>query len=269
MRVVIIGAGAIGNALHRALARNTAHDIDAWDVVDGLVENQKKLEDIVPLADIIMLCVASVHITSALEQIVPLLRDKAIIATVTKGIEKGSLRTVESVITAYAPHHCVALISGPMLSGELLQKHGGAATIACSEEVYALISSIFLQTGIITEHTTDQRGVALCGVLKNIYSLGLGVLAGLQCGQNIRGIYTKLVLNEMRQIVQQFGGSTATVDLFCGVGDLIATGFSMESRNVRAGITLVNDPQATPEKSEGYVSAPLMGSIVQDTIHQG
>jgi glycerol-3-phosphate dehydrogenase len=82
------------------------------------------------------------------------------------------------------------------------------------------------------------RGVALCGALKNVYAIGLGVIKALGAGDNARGVYIAAAAEEMRHIVRLMGGREMTVYGYAGLADLIATGLSESSRNHQVGCAL-------------------------------
>jgi glycerol-3-phosphate dehydrogenase (NAD(P)+) len=107
------------------------------------------------------------------------------------------------------------------------------------------------------EVSTDVRGTALCGVLKNIYSLALGASYGLNLGENARGMLVVKSIGEIKKIVSLLGGKQETVLGSAGLGDLVSTGFSRFSKNHEAGKRLVSG-EADNMDSEGMMSLSSM-----------
>jgi glycerol-3-phosphate dehydrogenase (NAD(P)+) len=105
----------------------------------------------------------------------------------------------------------------------------------------------------------DEQGVALAGVLKNVYAIALGITDALHLGANARGILVQKALVEMLLIVRRLGGTTQTVYSLAGVGDLVATGTSLFSSNCILGRALVRDAKkASSLDSEGIRSFAML-----------
>jgi glycerol-3-phosphate dehydrogenase (NAD(P)+) len=264
--IVIIGAGKIGAIIAKLLIKNKNNQVDCWDKIPGVVKNQKNLHELVPTADCVILCVQAQHLDDALKQIRPFLSNKTIIATVTKGIETSSKLFVDQLIAHFLKkNQPYAMISGPMLSGELTNNHGGAATIGTKQRrTFERLHRIFTNTSLIVEHSTDTRGVATCGVLKNIYSFGMGVAVGLGWELNMRGWYSTHALNEMTRMVKLLGGQQQTVYTYAGIGDFLATSNSPESRNIIAGKAYAKKQTNTDAtgRSEGFLAIPLLKKVL-------
>ena len=252
-KITIIGAGEIGKALGFVL-QVTPNDINFWDRDLGKVPDQDPLKEIIPQADYILLCVPSWELRGALESISRLVSPQSVIMTPSKGIEEQSLKNVGVIMEELLPNNPMALISGPMLAEELMLGKNGFAVVASKSEIaIQKILLLFKDTGLHLQPSDDLIGVALCGVLKNIYSVSLGIADGLELGNNVKGGLALQAIWEMSLIVEILGGQRETVLGLAGIADFIATGFSDFSRNRKSGFEM--GKRGTCElKSEGVAS---------------
>lgn len=260
-RIVIIGQGPVGKAIHLLLTQaKIKTSVECWDIDVKACPIRRPLEETVPRAEIVFLCVPSWAIRAAAKEFGKLLRKKAIVVSVSKGLDRTSEETVAELLSEVFPSHVrTALLSGPMLATELLEGKPGAAVIASSSApVRKEIARVFVKTPLRLTESADMKGVALCGILKNVYSIGFGVAQALHPGDNFRGMFAQEVLAEMSAIVKVLGGKEETVCSYAGIGDLIATGFSKHSKNHNYGRTLVETGKKPDFDSEGSVSVDLL-----------
>lgn len=278
-RIVIIGQGPAGKAvLH--LLENTKHrvSIECWDIDLKACPARKPLENIIPEADILFLCIPSWAIRVAAKDLKPLIKSHTRLVSVSKGLDRSTEKTIGELLKEVFPaNKNIALLSGPMLATELQESKPGAAVIASpSLRVREDIRDVFKGTKLRVTVSSDMQGVALCGILKNVYSIGLGIAQALHPGDNFRGMFAQETVDEMTRIVKKLGGKKETVYSYAGIGDLIATGFSKHSKNHTYGKTLVETNEKPCFDSEGSVSvgplAKKIGSSKKDfpifrTIH--
>lgn len=250
-KIAILGAGNIGRAIAEILKPKKAK-IEFWDVDPSKVPGQKKLADIIPGADFIFLCVPSFAIPQATQDIKPYLTRKTIVVSIAKGIEVKSGKTIDALLaTILPPKQPFALLSGPMLASELIGHQGGSAIAAAKDApARSALSNIFHGTELHVETSSDVRGTAFAGVLKNVYAVLLGALEGMQLGWNAKGLLAAEALNEMSILIPLLGGKKHTATCSAGLGDLIATGMSPASRNHQTGYALATGA-AEPSTSEG------------------
>ena len=263
--IAIIGAGNLGQALKKLLDK---HEVHLWDKVADKVPNQKPLADVVTPSQVVFLAVPSSVVREVLQEIKPFLGKKAIVVTLAKGIEPGTLETIDQLLLNSLPKsQPCAHLSGPMLAAEIQKgKHAAAVVGAYSRSTFTKLKKIFSETPINLAYSRDMRGVAVAGVLKNIYTLPLGIAAGLELGNNTIGWLAYCALNEMQQVMPMLGGAKKTLLSVAGIGDFIATATSPLSMNYRAGseIAKTGGPVTI---SEGLVALPsiltLLGPKVQ------
>ena len=257
--IFILGAGHIGQALTFILKPNPNLVIELWDKDTTIVPNQKSLPELARWADVIMVCLNSWVMPEAVRSIQGDLRPAAVVLTVSKGIENDTGKTMDDLLPALLPaHQPYGIVSGPMLASELSQAMGGGAVLALSDrKLLKPLRQVFTVPGFAVDFSFDLRGVALAGVLKNIYAVGLGIGAGLGWGHNLHGWYVTQALKEMRQMVKILGGQEMTILTLAGIGDFVATGFSADSKNHQLGKELVTVGTFT-SPSEGYASLPAL-----------
>jgi len=264
--VLIIGAGEIGKAIGKTLRKEKAK-IEFWDRNPLRASKQKPLATTVPISKFIFLCVPSWAIRNVLTNIEPYLRKETIVVCLAKGIEEKTQKTMDKVLRELIKNKCqYAFWGGPMLAEELRQDLSGIGVIASkNEKVLEEIGKITNKTNLKIEYSKDVRGVALSGVLKNIYAIGLGVADGLKLGNNFKAWLLIKSVAEMNEIAKKMGAQGQTILGTAGLGDLIATGFSPYSRNREAGEDLVKTGKCCLD-SEGVKSLPLLSAMLKKQL---
>lgn len=254
-RIAIIGVGRIGDAFSR-IFKNGGHRVSLWDKEDGKVPNQKSIEDTVNDADIVFFCVPSWGLREVCESISNNVKKDAIIVSMAKGIERKTLKTPDEILGEFFHRKKFGMIGGPMLAEELNLSHVGVGVLGSkSEHVYREISELFKNTPVHIKHSKDIHGVALGGILKNVYALAFGIVDGLQWSGNAKGWLLVETMGEITKLSRVLGGQKKTVLGVAGLGDLATCGFSEYSRNRKAGQDVLEDGKFDV-KSEGVVSAP-------------
>lgn len=260
-KVVIIGAGAIGSAIAYLLKSKKITPL-MWDIDPAKVRAHRKLEDVLPDADVVFFCVPSWAMRSALSHAAPHISKQSIAVLLAKGIESKTRLTMDALIASVLPRQPFALLDGPMLAKEIMQGKGAGAVVATKQKKTATsIQSLFAGTSLAIETSTDVRGAALASVLKNIYAIGFGIADGLNCGANHRGMLAMRAIQEMRGIVTCLGGRAETVLGPAGLGDLVATGLSPYSVNHTLGVALAKNGKSTIQ-SEGRSSLPHLVAML-------
>lgn len=257
MNISIIGAGEIGQAIAHVLSAKPNYVISLWDKDPAKVPDQKDLVEIIPPSDFIFLCIPSWVIQAGVESILPHLKPNTIVISLAKGIEREKGRTMDELLTETLPtNQPFALLAGPMLAEELKADKIGLGMVATAEaSISRAIIDLFSNTNLKLEPTDDVHGTALASVLKNVYSLALGIADGLEWNDNLKGWLAAQSFKEMLAIGQTLGAQKETLLGSAGMGDFIATGFSKYSLNREVGNELVKSGQAS-HLSEGLASLP-------------
>ncbi len=169
---------------------------------------------------------------------------KAIWINASKGIEKDSLMTLTDVIEdAFAKNglekpYTVA-ISGPTHAEEVARDMPTLIVVADGDTARAeKVQKIFEGTCIRPYTNADKTGVQICGALKNVEALAVGIAKGLGYGDNTRAAMITRGMEEIRRLGLAMGCSERTFFGLAGIGDLIVTATSSHSRNNRAGILI-------------------------------
>lgn len=260
--VAIIGAGEIGQALSHVLSKNTEVSINLWDKQEDRVPDQKPLAEVVASANCVFLCVPSWVLRSVAREIAEHLSPTAVVISLAKGIEEKTLKTMDQILAEELPVTLHGVIGGPLIAEELLADLSGIGVLAASDDrLFVRMMPIFLNTNLHIEHNSDIHGVALCGVIKNIYAMGLAMAADLKFGSNFNGWLIKQACYEMGDILTVLGGQRDTAYSSAGLADLVATGSSVYSKNYVSGEEIA-EKGATEQKSEGIVSLPQLLELV-------
>lgn len=262
-KIAIIGAGNFGQAIAGIVESKKGIEIAMWDTDSAKVPDMQPLESVLRDAEIVFLCVSSWVLRKAAESILPYVSSGAIIISPTKGIEKDTLKTSDEILRdVFGDSANIALMHGPMLAAEIAQKLPAYTVLAtASKASYDLVSELFAGTLLQVEYSSDIHGVAVAGVLKNIYSIGLGMADAMLLGSNFRGWFVRVAIQEMGNIIAAFDGKRDTALTGAGIADLIATGFSPHSRNCQVGHEIVQSGECVTV-SEGAESLPQMMALL-------
>jgi glycerol-3-phosphate dehydrogenase (NAD(P)+) len=227
MNIVILGRGAWGKAIGEVIERQghhvtlVGHSDPAWPAVKP---------------DYILLALPVQHVRETLAHFpapgVPVL-------SMSKGLEISTGERVSEIVTEAWNESRVAALSGPTFASEIAAGLPAICTIAAQDENLAKeFQAIFHQPSFRTYSSSDLIGVELGGALKNIYAIAGGACHGLKLGQNsLAGLLTRC-LAEMTRIGVHAGAKAETFAGLSGIGDLMLTATSEQSRNFRFGSLL-------------------------------
>ena len=277
MKTAVIGAGAWGTALAMQLCKN-GHETALWfrdpqkaETARALRENPRLKgvrlpEDLTLTADpqcvracqVVVIAAPSFPIRSVCRAVAPYLEDDAVMVSVTKGIEKGSLLRMSQVVAQECSRPVVAL-SGPCHAEEVAVGVPTGCLAACEDKAIAeFVQDAFMSDSFRVYTSPDAVGAELGGALKNVIALCAGVVTGLGYGDNTKAMLMTRGLTEIARLGVSMGAKKETLAGLSGVGDLIVTCTSGHSRNRQAGILLGKGrtvPQAMEEVGavvEGY-----------------
>lgn len=157
----------------------------------------------------------------------------------SKGIEIGTLKTISQIAAergaAYRPEKFVVL-SGPSFAADVCAKTPTAVVAACTDPDSAAVVQQVMVTPFFRTYTTeDVRGVELGGALKNVMAIASGIIAGLGLGHNTQAALITRGLAEMIRLGSHLGAQPRTFAGLSGMGDLVLTCTSSQSRNYRVG----------------------------------
>lgn len=269
MNVIIIGAGRIGSAIKYVCEKNSTHHIELCDTDATKAPQQKPLTETIPTADVIFLCTQSFAVRALLAQLSPLLPAHALVISATKGIERNTLKTMDVVLSEGLPAYTAwGILIGPTLAEEIVAGQGSAAVIASNQpDRCVLLRELIDPCDMSIECSHDVHGVALAGVLKNVYAFGCGIADGIGWGMNRKGWLIARALEEMHTALGVLGGDAATALGVAGLGDLVATGCSPHSRNRTSGEQLAQTGEFNP-LAEGYISIVALQKMLGDRARE-
>lgn len=260
--ILILGGGRIGSALS-AMCGKGGHSVHVWDIVPEMSRTNRPVEELAKSANIIIFGIPSQAVSEMCEKLKPHLKPDALVVTLSKGIDTKTRKTMDEILADALGSQPFALLSGPMLAEELVKGMGGAAVVGTARaEDFRRLCETFEGTGLHLEHSDDVHGVALAGVLKNVFAIGLGIAGGLGWGENMKGWLVAHSSKEMRTIIELLGGQKETALTQAGLGDMVATGFSPHSSNHKFGKTLA-ETGTCDIRSEGCVSLPPLSELLR------
>lgn len=227
MNIIILGRGAWGSAIGGVVQR-LGHTVTFVSHAD------KAWPDAKP--DYLLVALPVQHVRETLEHLPPL---GVPVLSLSKGLEIKTGERVSQIITDVWKEPRVAALSGPTFAAEIAAGLPAICTIAAENEDLAKeFQTILHQPSFRTYSSTDLLGVELGGALKNIYAIAGGACHGLKLGQNsLAGLLTRC-LAEMTRIGVQAGAKPETFAGLSGIGDLMLTATSNQSRNFRFGYML-------------------------------
>jgi glycerol-3-phosphate dehydrogenase (NAD(P)+) len=256
MSVTVLGAGSWGTTVASLVAKK--NDATVWGRDDDqMVEirddhkNSKyladydlpanlhgtsDLEEAVTGAHVLVVGVPSHAFRSTLEAAKPFVHPWIPVVSLTKGLEADSLMRMTEVIKDVLPGRPAAALSGPNLAKEIMAGQAAASVIATEDlEVAEALQDVF-QQGLFRVYTNhDVIGCEMGGALKNVIAISAGMAEGLSVGDNTRSAVITRGLSELSRLGQAMGGEAATFAGLAGLGDLVATCVSKQSRNRYVG----------------------------------
>jgi glycerol-3-phosphate dehydrogenase (NAD(P)+) len=282
-RIAVIGAGAWGVALANVITRAgrdvtlAARDGQNAAAIGERRESPRlpgiKLHGQVRVAaasadtarhDAILLVVPAQHLRAAVTMIAPALADGTPVIACAKGIERGTHKFMTEVIAECAPSALPAILSGPSFATDVARGLPTAVTLAASDEaVAAALAQALGSTSFRPYRTTDVRGVEIGGAAKNVLGIAAGIVSGRGLGASAAAALTTRGFAELFRFGHAFGARPETLTGLSGLGDLILTCESLQSRNFSLGVALgkgqtPHAAQSAGKLAEGAFTAPVL-----------
>ena len=285
----VIGAGAWGTALAQVCVRaglDTILQAREPQLVETLTRtrmNALYLPD-VPLAeslrftadladlggcDVILAVPPAQHMRATLTAFAPHHRAGVPVVLCSKGVERGTMKLMTEVLAETLPDAPAAVLSGPSFAAEVSRGLPTAVTLACADPVLgqALLNTLSAP-GFRPYLATDLIGAEAGGALKNVLAIACGISEGRQLGRSAHAALITRGFSELTRIAVALGGEAETVAGLCGLGDLVLTCSSPQSRNMSVGLALGGGQtleQALAGKlsvAEGVASAPAVRALI-------
>ncbi len=187
-------------------------------------------------ADMVVMGIPSQAFRETLREAVPHIRPWVPVVSLTKGLELETGLRMTEVVHAELPGHPVGVLTGPNLAKEVMDGAATASVLAMQDEAVAQALQELFGTEAFRVYTNDDLvGCELGGVFKNVIAIAAGMADGMGTGDNTRAALITRGLAEITRIGVAYGGSPLTFAGLTGMGDLIATCISPQSRNRTVG----------------------------------
>lgn len=197
------------------------------------------LELVLAEADLIFISVPSKSFRDLARRVAPLIQPGTPVISTTKGIEVEGFTLMSQILEEEIPQGLIGVLSGPNFAREMVKGQITGSVIASEhDEVQTTVQEIFSSSSYRVYKNTDRYGVELAGALKNIYAIVSGMAEALGSGKNTQAMLLTRSLAEMGRFSRELGADPLTFLGLAGVGDLILTCTSSQSRNFRAGYAL-------------------------------
>ena len=280
-QIGVIGAGAWGTALALTCAR-AGRKVVLWehDVVnaahlakarESLFLPGVRLDDAIALAGdlaeaarahALLLVVPAQTVRQVAIALAPLIGAGTPVIVCAKGIERGTRKFMNEIIAECVPSAAPAILSGPSFAADVARGMPTAVTLAASDgELAAALAQAIGSASFRPYHSTDMRGVEIGGAAKNVLAIAAGIVSGRGLGASAAAALTTRGFAELMRFGKAYGARPETMMGLSGLGDLLLTASSPQSRNFAFGINLGrgHKPDAIQGGlAEGVFTAPVL-----------
>ena len=282
-RIAIVGAGAWGTALANCAAR-AGREVTLWardpaavaDMVatrisprlpdirlDARIAATGAIADLAN-AEAVLLAVPAQDLRAAAAGLAKQIRGVPVVAC-AKGIERGTHRFMTEVIAETIPNATPAILSGPSFASDVARGLPTAVTLACADEAIAQTLARALGSPTFRPyHTTDVRGVEIGGAAKNVLAIAAGIVEGRKLGASATAALVTRGFAELARFGRAYGARGETLTGLSGLGDLILTCSSPQSRNFSLGIALGQGRAAEGKLAEGAFTASALAEMATE-----
>ena len=290
-KIAVIGGGSWGTTVASLFSRNA--DVTLWarsaSTVDEINRDHRNsrylgelalhpalkatadLTEAVAGAEAVIMGVPSNSFREVLGQVVGDLVAGAPVISLTKGLERGTRLRMTQICKELAPSHAAGVLTGPNLAKEIMAGQAAASVLSLDDPRPAQWLQPLMNVGLFRVYTNpDWVGCELGGVFKNVIAIAVGMGDGLGAGDNTRAALITRGLAEMTRLGTALGGKAETFAGLAGMGDMIATCTSPQSRNRHVGIELargrsIEDIIASMHMvAEGVKSAPTIIELARE-----
>ncbi|MFW6412889.1 MAG: NAD(P)H-dependent glycerol-3-phosphate dehydrogenase [Oceanicaulis sp.] len=288
--IAVIGAGAWGTALAQTAAA-AGRDVTLWarepevaEAVNGGQENTVFLPGVslharvrattgiaeADAADAVLLVTPAQHVRATLMALKPYVRDGLPAVLCAKGFEQSTLALMTEVLAEVLPAARAAVLSGPSFAIDVARGLPTAVTLACEDKALgeALMAAIG-SPGFRPYWTDDLVGAEAGGAVKNVLAIAAGIVEGRELGRSAHAALIARGFAEMSRLGEALGGRRETLAGLCGLGDLVLTCSSPQSRNMSCGLALGRGEAlddilgARKAVTEGVTTAPAVVDLAK------
>ena len=287
----VLGGGAWGTALAQTAclagcdvtlwarepktveAINTAHENSAFLKGIQLDKNLTATTDLQQVAhnDVILMVTPAQFVRNIATDIAPYLKPQTPVVICAKGIETATSKLMSDVLSETLPQATPAILSGPSFASEIAKGLPTAVTLATNEQSLGMALSETLSHKALRPYWSDDLiGVQIGGAIKNVLAIAAGIVVGKQLGASAHASLITRGFTELTRFATSYGADPKTLNGLSGLGDLILTCSSPQSRNMSLGIALgeghsLDDILASRNSvSEGVYTAKAVTAIAKD-----
>jgi glycerol-3-phosphate dehydrogenase (NAD(P)+) len=282
-RIAVLGGGAWGTALAQTCAR-AGRDVTLWEFDAGNAEHlaskreskflpDVRLEDGIKITralaeaarnDAILLVVPAQAMRSVMASLAQTIAADTPVVACAKGIEHGTHKFMTEIVAECAPRALPAILSGPSFAADVARGLPTAVTLATSDaKVAGALAQAMASASFRPYHSTDVRGVEIGGAIKNVLAIASGIVTGRGLGASASAALTTRGFAELVRFGKAFGAKPATMMGLSGLGDLILTCSSPQSRNFSYGVALGKNEKPGGKLAEGAFTAPVLLEMAQ------
>jgi glycerol-3-phosphate dehydrogenase (NAD(P)+) len=288
-RIDVVGAGAWGTALANVIARAGrevtlfARD-DATASAIGSSRESPRLPGIPidprvavaslaegrPDGDVILLVVPAQALRQTAAGLSGTLAPRTPVVTCAKGIERTTRRFMTEIIAECLPEVVPAILSGPSFAADVARGLPTAVTLAAADEAVAQMLARSLGSAAFRPyHSVDVRGVEIGGAAKNVLAIAAGIVTGRELGASAVAALTTRGFAELARFGRAYGAQAETLTGLSGLGDLILTCNSPQSRNFSLGVALgqdrgLHEARRVGHLAEGAFTAAVLVDMARD-----
>jgi glycerol-3-phosphate dehydrogenase (NAD(P)+) len=287
-RIAVLGAGSWGTALAHAALR-AGRDVTLWShnpktaetmaatranpllpgvAIDKKITITASLTDALK-TDAILAAVPAQSLRALASLIAPSLPAEIPVISCAKGIERGTRKFMTEIIAEVAPRAAPAILSGPSFADDVARGLPTAVTLAAADEDLAADLAQSLGSATFRPyHSTDLRGVEIGGAAKNVLAIATGIVSGRGLGASAAAALVTRGFAELVRFGRKLGARPETLTGLSGLGDLVLSCSTAQSRNYSFGLALgqgmsAEEAQRATKLAEGAFTASVLAEMAR------
>ena len=286
--IAVVGGGAWGSALALTCAR-AGREVTLWEHdaanaaqlankreslflpgvrIDDGIAIARSIAD-AARAQAILLVVPAQAVRSAAKALAPLLAKGTPIIVCAKGIERGTRKFMTEIIAECAPEAAAAILSGPSFAADVARGMPTAVTLAAGDVALAAALAQALGSAAFRPyHSTDVRGVEIGGAAKNVLAIAAGAVNGRGLGASALAALTTRGFAELVRFGRAYGAKPETMMGLSGLGDLLLTCSSPQSRNFSFGVNLGRGRKPDAIHDTGLAEGTFTASVLVEMARE-
>ena len=187
-----------------------------------------------------------------------------------KGIERGTRKFMTEIIAHAAPGAVPAILSGPSFADDVARGLPTAVTLAAADETIAADLAQALGSATFRPyHSTDLRGVEIGGAAKNVLAIATGIVSGRGLGASAAAALVTRGFAELVRFGRKLGARPETLTGLSGLGDLVLSCSTAQSRNYSLGLALgqgmsPDEARRATKLAEGAFTASVLSEMAKE-----